>query len=632
MKLPSINYLIKNATESLLRFPLTIAVSFLTACLGIYLVEYIKEIKNFFPYLNTLLCMSIGIPLFFCVTIISNKKGLSKKQYLLFNVLASLLLVVIYFTLPNEQSTHNTSLPYIKYAIYNITCHLFVSFVPFAFTYQLNAFWHYNKILFVRFLVSLIYSGFIYLGLILALTALKLLFDVDLHDELFIEIWIVTLSLFNTWFFVGGIPKDFDELETNDDYPKGLRVFSQFVLLPLLCLYLLILYSYGSKIVLTWNWPRGIVSYMIICVSVLGILTFLLIHPYGELKEHAWIKKASKSYYFLLFPLLIVFFIAVFIRINEYGITINRYVILLLGIWLTIVCIYTAIGKTNIKFIPTSLAVLMLLVSFGPWGMFSVSEKSQVNRLKSILEKSNILLDNKVQNEPIWIKDSLPELLNQVDLTNDNKLTDSLHNEVMSILDYLDNHHGFSMIREWYKQDIDSLISTSIVKNKEDVRYYNEARIYMKSLGLNYEYVEVEENDPNLEFVSIRDNLLKNVSGYDYVINFDYYSGEEKEYEISSFKLDSIEYQLIISYNSKVNLKLKSKSEIINFKMNEFVIDIKNKFNNNSNDHVPISSMMLMDSCKKLHIKIEFQNLELQNNKKENYIERVSGDVFIKKK
>jgi hypothetical protein len=329
---------------------------------------------------------------------------------------------------------------------------------------------------------------------------------------------------------------------------------------------------------------------------------------------------------------LIVFFIAVFIRINEYGITINRYVILLLGIWLTIVCIYTAIGKTNIKFIPTSLAVLMLLVSFGPWGMFSVSEKSQVNRLKSILEKSNILLDNKVQNEPIWIKDSLPELFNQVDLTNDNKLTDSLHNEVISILDYLDNHHGFSMIREWYKQDIDSLISTSIVKNKEDVRYYNEARIYMKSLGLNYEYVEVEENVPNLEFVSIRDNLLKNVSGYDYVINFDYYSSEEKEYEISSFKLDSIEYQLIISYNSKVNLTLKSKSEIINFKMNEFVIDIKNKFNNNSNDHVPISSMMLMDSCKKLHIKIEFQNLELQNNKKENYIERVSGDVFIKKK
>jgi hypothetical protein len=66
--------------------------------------------------------------------------------------------------------------------------------------------------------------------------------------------------------------------------------------------------------------------------------------------------------------------------------------------------------------------------------------------------------------------------------------------------------------------------------------------------------------------------------------------------------------------------------------MNEFVIDIKNKFNNNSNDHVPISSMMLMDSCKKLQIKIEFQNLELQNNKKENYIERVSGDIFIKRK
>ena len=631
MKLPSINYLIKNAKDSFIRFPLTIMFSLLAACLGIYLIEYGEEIKNFFPYLNTLLCMSIGIPLFFCVTIISNKKGLTKKQHVLFNIIASILLVIIYFTLPNSQSTHNTSLPYIKYAIYNITCHLLVSFVPFAFTRQLNAFWHYNKILFIRFLVSLIYSGFIYLGLVLALTSLKLLFDVDLHEKLFIEIWIVTVSFFNTWFFVGGIPKNLDELESNVQYPNGLRVFSQFVLLPLLGLYLLILYSYGSKIILTWDWPRGVVSYLIICVSVLGILTFLLIHPFGELKEHAWIKKASRGYYFLLFPLLVIFFIAIFLRINDYGITINRYVILLLGIWLTIVCIYTAIGKTNIKFIPTSLAVLMLLVSFGPWGMFSMSERSQVYRLKSILEKSTVLKDNKVQNEPSWIKDSLPELITETEFTNSNKLTDSLHNEVMSILDYLDNHHGFSMIRDWYKQDIDSIINVIISKD-EETHYCNEAKIYMQSLGLNYEIIESENTEPNYEFTSNRNNMIKEISGYDYIISFDAYTGDQLQHEICSFKIDSVDFNF--TYESKPFLKilLKNKNEIIDFKLNNLITDLKKNYDFNPVGQFPSSKLTLLESAKKHDIKIEFQTIEVSGNKKTNKIERISGDIYLKKK
>jgi hypothetical protein len=628
-KLPSLNYLFVQAKDSLIRFPITILVSFLSACLGIYLVEYGKEINNYFPYLNTLLCMSIGIPLFFCVAIISEKKRYTKKQYFIINLVATFLLIIIYFTFPNSQSTHNTSLPYIKYAIYNVTAHLFVSFVPFAFTTQLNAFWHYNRILFTRILVSLIYSGFIYLGLVLALTSLKLLFDVNLHDELFVEIWIVTISIFNTWFFVGGIPKEFDELENSYDYPKGLRVFSQYVLLPLLCLYLLILYSYGSKILLTWDWPRGIVTYLIICVSVLGILTFLLIHPYGNQSEHKWIKKVSKGYYFLLFPLLIIFFIAIFIRINEYGITINRYVILLLGIWLTIICVYTSIGKTNIKFIPTSLAVILLLVSFGPWGMFSISEKSQKNRLKIILEQASILAGNQVKNETIWIKDSLPDLNAKNKFCNDKYLNDSLHNEVMSILDYLDNHHGFSSIRSWYSQDLDSIVNFLILKDI-DTRYCNEAKIYMESLGLNYEYIESEISNSTIEYISNRDNSFKKVSGYDYFIDFDIYIDNQEYQEISSFKIETTSLKFIYESETEVKLMLNENGKLIDFKIIDLINMLKMQYKSSSEFQVPSNKMKLENSSKNFDIKIDIRNLELQVN--QNKIERIVGDIYLKRK
>ncbi len=629
IKLPSLNYLFKQAKDSLIRFPFTIVVSFFAACLGIYLIEYGKEINNYFPYLNTLLCMSIGIPLFFCVAIIAEKKRFTKKQYLLFNLLATFLLIIIYFTFPDSQSTHNTSLPYIKYAIYNITAHLFVSFVPFAFTTQLNAFWHYNRILFIRIFVSLIYSGFIYLGLVLALTSLKLLFDINIHDELFIEIWVVTVSFFNTWFFIGGIPKEFDELENSFDYPKGLRIFLQYVLLPLLALYLLILYSYGSKILLTWDWPRGIVSYLIVCVSVLGILTFLLIHPYGNQSEHSWIKKASKGYYFLLFPLLIIFFIAIFIRINEYGITINRYVIFLLGIWLTIVCIYTAIGKTNIKFIPSSLAIILLLVSFGPWGMFSVSERSQANRLKIILERASILVDNKVKNESIWIKDSLPYLTAKNKFYNDKKLNDSLHNEVMSILNYLDNHHGFSLIKSWYTQDLDSVVTILISKDK-DTRYCNEAKIYMESLGLNYEYIESEISNSTIEYISNRDYTFKRVSGYDYIVDFDVYFNNQEEQELCNLKIDSTLLKLIYKGEPEIKLLLNENSDVIDFKLNDFISRLNKEYNSSSEFEVPENKMQLINSTKNFEIKIEIQNIEIQENK--NKLERIVGEIYLKRK
>jgi hypothetical protein len=269
MKLPSLSYLITSAKKSLVRFPLTVFSSLVAVVLGIYLIECHDDITNIFPYINLILTLSLGIPLYFCATILSDKQKLSTQKSILLKLLATLILVAVYFTFPSSDSTHVTSMSYIKYGLYNITCHLLVSVIPFTFTKQLNAFWHYNKILFIRFLTSVIYSGFIYFGLIIALTALNLLFDIEIHEKLYAEIWIVTIGFFNTWFFVSGIPEDFDHLETIDVYPKGLKTFSQFVLLPLLALYLIILYSYGTKILVTWNWPKGIVSYLIIFVSII---------------------------------------------------------------------------------------------------------------------------------------------------------------------------------------------------------------------------------------------------------------------------------------------------------------------------------------------------------------------------
>ncbi len=588
MKLPSLHYLITSAKASLLRFPWTILSSLIAVIIAIYLIEIEVDFIQNLSLINIILCASIGIPLYFSATIFSETKGFDRKGYWLIHLIATGLLIAIYFTLPSAASENIQSTPYVKFAIYNIASHLLVSFIPFAFSRELNAFWHYNKILFIRILTSGLYAGFIYTGLIIALTAIHLLFDIKIHEKLYVEIYIVALCFFNTWFFVSGIPEKFDHLEENTDYPKGLKIFAQYILLPLLALYLIILYTYGGKIVILWDWPRGIVSYLIIFVSVLGIFAFLLLHPYGQQRENTWIKWASRGYYFLLIPLLLLLYIAIFMRINDYGITISRYAVLMLGIWLTIVCLFTAIGKTNIKFIPISLFITLLLASFGPWGMYSVSERSQVKRLHSILIESKILVNDKVQRETKWKLDSLPKLLSDREYANDALLSDSLHNEVKSILEYLDHHHGFSSIQSWYAQDL-SFNQKPLIYADKNRDKTDEAEIYMRSLGLKYEEREAESKKQRIEFEAKYDEEKKSVTGYDYVVNLNKYyfvSNGISDLNICHFKLDTTAYNIQLENSTSMTILMRSERETIRFSLDELVGQLKSKYGNQINTHL----------------------------------------------
>jgi hypothetical protein len=630
MKLPSFHYLLSNARHTLHRFPLTLLTSAIAVFIGIYLVENQNDVKNYFPYVNLMLTASIGIPLFFSATIISGKRKLDAKRHWLLMLLVVILLAIIYFTLPNAESTHNTALPYIKYAIYNITAHLLVSFIPFVFSKQINGFWQHNKILFIRIFTSILFSGVLYIGLVLALFSMKLLFEIDLHEELFLDIYIFIAGIFNTWFFLTGIPEDFDELDAIEMYPKGLKIFAQYILLSLLALYLVILYFYAGKILLSWDWPKGIVSYLIICVSILGILTFLLLYPYGNQTGNEWIKKSSKLFYVILIPLLVILFIAILMRIDDYGITIKRYVVLFLGIWLCVVCAYTILGKTNIKFIPVSLAVMLLLISFGPWGMFSVSEHYQVKRLKAILEKSNILKEGKIQNESVFKKN-----VERLDFKNEKLLSDSLHNEVYSILDYMDDFHGFSAIRSWYSQNIDSLVDAKM-KSKNS-NYYNETELYMNAMGLEYENrYEADADNEYINFNTSWDEKILNVKGYDYTMSFSDYIYGNVESNVCSFDLDSVSFTVKYKSDKQQHLMLELNEEKpIEFKQDTFnfnqVMQRLIEDNGNDDKNIAPEKMELKASIKNIEVKLQINSLEIKKSKEGHKMESMSGNLFVRK-
>src|SRR5688572_25076751 len=149
MKLPSVTYLTRSAARSFMRFPLSIISSLLAVIVAIHMIENEGNISNMLPYINFLLSFALGIPLFFCVTVVCEKLRSSARTRLVAGFVSAGALVLIYFSLPGVETTHNTTMPYFRYVIYNIVIHLFVSVLPFLGGKNLNGFWQYNRILFL---------------------------------------------------------------------------------------------------------------------------------------------------------------------------------------------------------------------------------------------------------------------------------------------------------------------------------------------------------------------------------------------------------------------------------------------------------------------------------------------------
>ncbi|MBI2281417.1 MAG: DUF4153 domain-containing protein [Bacteroidetes bacterium] len=409
-------------------------------------------------------------------------------------------------------------------------------------------------------------------------------------------------------------------------------MFTQYILLPLLGLYLIILYSYGVKIISLWDWPKGIVSYLITCVAVLGIFNFLLMFPYAKQEGNSWIKWTTKAYYFILIPLVVMLFIAISMRLNDYGITINRYIIYLLGIWLSLVCIYFIIGKTNIKFIPVSLFTVIVLMSFGPWSMFSVSEKSQANRLKHILEENNFLKDGKIVNEQTLVIDTNYNRETFVP-QNQQLLNDSLKNEIKSILDYLDDYHGFNSIKNWYAQDFNGKIQTHNLK-KERWERINEAEVYMRALGLDYRPYYTAENN-YISFSSNYQDKLINIKGYDYEtrINGYYYNRNEfnkDENLIAPFRIDSNRYEF--------KTDLKNEFLIVVYQNNEpfSKIDLTTLKERLVKKHgkvqrydLPQEELTLIDSTATFSFKLVLENISFNNENNKLELNSYNGLLYF---
>jgi hypothetical protein len=371
------------------------------------------------------------------------------------------ILWLIVSDIKNQMDSGSDQSQAIQIFGYGLLTHLVVAFLPFIGNFKINAFWQYNKSLFIRAFTTVLYTGVLFAGISGAILAITQLFDVDFGSKIYAYLWYIMALPMSVIIFCAGVPTDINELESSTDLPKGLRIFVQFILIPLVVLYLLILYAYMGKIIVQWSLPQGWVTILIMVFSVLGMLAMLLVHPYQHQKENSWVKWYTKGYYVALLPLLILQYVAIFTRIGDYGFTAPRWAVLAITVWLTWITLYNVFFKgRNIVLIPLTLFITAFLFLLGPLSHKSISISSQTAKINRLLTELNLVKNGKLL------------------VYKDNPKTDSLMGELYSATRYLNRNYQKTGLEPYLKYPTEAEIqkqtyiekaSTSLDKKRSQI-------------------------------------------------------------------------------------------------------------------------------------------------------------------
>ncbi len=255
----------------------------------------------------------------------------------------------------------------------------------------------YSTRVLIRALTSAFYSGVIYGGIAAIFFAIDNLLGINIDSKLYADAGIITGFVFTPVFFLSGYPA-YDREMTEHDMPALLRILLFYIIMPLCTVYSVILYIYFFKVLVTWIWPSGLVSHLVIWFSAVMLIVFYFTGPISPGKK--WPMLFNRIFPFLMLPLIAMMFVSLGIRINAYGLTINRYIVTAGGIWAAAGMLYRCAVQFIKKdrkwaprdiFFPVSLAVVLVLSVTGPWSCFNATYNSQEQRLESALKEIGVL-------------------------------------------------------------------------------------------------------------------------------------------------------------------------------------------------------------------------------------------------
>lgn len=615
--------IVNNLKDSFLKFPLSFLSVFIIAWISEYLVFQNRLINE--RTINILSKILLSLVLYYFLSIwiylLNNKNKLFDLKTCFLQIFWILISVFFYFSFP-ESLTDNF---YFENLIY-----IFVSFIwaisfIFVSKYLLNkehtnisyySFfnWIYSKIfasVLVWFMMMLLW--FIALWSIFSLFELKVFIS---EWKTFSTWFVFSIVLFAPIYFLYQINWDFHWLSDKIQENKFYNFVNNYLSIPFIIVYFVILYSYTIKVLFNFNsWPEGIISWMIILFSLFWYLIYIFSYIFED-------KNNLVRIFRKIFPIAVILqtpmlFYAIYLRISQYDLTINRYLVVIFWIFLVFISLYLIFSKKKLLLsIPFVLTFFIIFISFSPFSIYKLPETRQLNLLKNDLTDLNIFINWKIDLKKFdnINKDTSKKIYKKIDYLCDFHSCYSLNPIFSDLIREIENEHKL----EWWKTETSS--SVNLYYRNNNYRWISNWELKSRLLEkLNISpYRDTYQNSNinfSLGFYNPNQNLIE-LGDYDYLLKLDN-SYTRSHLFISSIDLDK---NIITIYkNNWWNEEFDIKDEL-----NKFYEENKSKIK--SYNRVDMEKAFIIEKkWNKFDIKYILNNFSIKNPQSKEKI----GNTYI---
>lgn len=344
-------------------------------------------------------------------------------------------------------------------------------------------------------------------GIAASLASIEFLFSVDLGSSVYQYVGVISVLCIGWWIWLINLQSSIEQDSNMSDslssqervgvrYPRWMRIFGQYIFLPLCVIYGLILISYGIKIIATGVRPEWQLVYMVAGYVGFWLLTWFFLLPLEH--DNSWL---SNSYRALFISFVVTSWLmigAIYLRISQYWFTIDRVFVVALIAWIIIMWLGSVIwtSKKWIIGLWSLVIVWALTIYISP----SLVKSYQLDKVRSMITTASS---------------------NSGDATT-----------LYGSLDYLADSYGTG----WLGQ----IFSAEQAAQLSDTDRWDLATQAMKTLGItNYETTNYYDRwaDAYWSFYS-NNQWAIDISWYRTMIQFDRYQSASDDVSISGTKIN----------------------------------------------------------------------------------------------
>ena len=342
-----------------------------------------------------------------------------------------------------------------------------------------GAIWLFNLRFGLAALLSAVVALLFALGLSAIVEALNTLFGAgigDLHEH----IWFTAASLIGPLYGLSLMPRQLDEEvdiqpHTGSLLDRGISVLVNYVAVPVIAVYALILHAYAVKILIEGELPRGQIGIMVTIFAIGGTACWLIAWPWRE-QGTRLLRLFMRGWFFLLIVPTVLLAMAIWRRLVDYGVTPDRYGIALVAVWVAALVLYLAIrrNRADMRAILGAVGVLLVIGSVGPMGANGLTISSQFKRLVALLETNGVLKDGKI----------IPKGL----------LPSESGNAGSSIVYALKDAGGLDRLKPWFEGDAKTPFTT--MESDWVIAQALNERLGFNQAAVSPDYVSFNSNQP----------------------------------------------------------------------------------------------------------------------------------------